>query len=714
MAAFCVSCGNDGYDFEDGSVKFAVSADYSTSAVKSEAGEGNSLNVDDFTLELFNSSGKRFKRWTYGEIKDKNVPLNIGTFTAKAFYGDSLATGFDAPFFYGTHNFKVDRQSHTSVAVTCKMANVKVAVEWGEKIRTYADYYVEVSREGKKGSLMFTKNETRYGYIPKGDLKLDITLVDDQGNKRVYTPKVVTCAANDFITFTIDSKESLTGDLSVSFRLVTDTEDKNESVVIPATLVAKEAPTLDPVGFTENSVSFMEGAGIAGDLYIGVTAPGYAEKLELVSQSSFMPEGWPEVVDLLSCDGQTLALLESYGLSWDLEKGLNRYGTLNLAGLAKKLASSGDSTYDFAVKVTDVKGKTAETAVSFAVSEALVQMKAVPDYDMWSKKVFVEVETNAPSADLFSFEAVDGNSVGTKLDAEFVGKSGDVYRYMVKGLTPSTQYSIRANYSNGLKYTEGASVSTESAKALENGSLDAWSETTIYSGNGTFSTAIYCDFVTGWCTRNEVSTYGAKDASMGFLGLNGDYGLYYRWHSGTNPITGRNGNAAEISTMAFWTKKSGTLNVSNRSDIFSWVQSNGKVYTGYLFLGTMDKANDKYTLGIAHDARPESLTFWYRYSPVSGDNCSAYAIVYDSGKNEIARTETFTSTGASDYTQKTLDFTYSNKTAKASYITVFFKSGESVDISKMRQVEGDYTVTPFPKDKIVGSILVIDDVSLNY
>ena len=75
---------------------------------------------------------------------------------------------------------------------------------------------------------------------------------------------------------------------------------------------------------------------------------------------------------------------------------------------------------------------------------------------------------------------------------------------------------------------------------------------------------------------------------------------------------------------------------------------------------------------------------------------------------------TFTSTGASSFVQKILMFNYSNPTKKAAYITVFFKSGESADITKMRQFEGDYSLTPFPKDKVVGSILTVDQVTLNY
>ena len=63
MAALCASCGKDAYDFGGGSAKFALSADYTTSAVGTKSGEELSLDVNDFTLEVFNSSGVKFKKW---------------------------------------------------------------------------------------------------------------------------------------------------------------------------------------------------------------------------------------------------------------------------------------------------------------------------------------------------------------------------------------------------------------------------------------------------------------------------------------------------------------------------------------------------------------------------------------------------------------------------------------------------------------------------
>ena len=52
--------------------------------------------------------------------------------------------------------------------------------------------------------------------------------------------------------------------------------------------------------------------------------------------------------------------------------------------------------------------------------------------------------------------------------------------------------------------------------------------------------------------------------------------------------------------------------------------------------------------------------------------------------------------------------------SKAKYITVFFLSGYDTTISNMHRENGDYGSSPFGEDRVVGSVLKIDNVVLNY
>ncbi len=709
-------CAKESCDYGDGSASFKLDADYTVASNTTRAEGQPELNIDEFTLEIFNSSGVRFKRWKYGEIKEQNVRMNAGNFKAKAWYGDSTATGFDAIHFAGSSDFEVKGQSTTPVSLLCRMANVKVAVEWGENIRNdYADYSVKIFREGKKGELLFTKEENRCGYIPAGDIKMEVTLVGLDGKSRVYRPEAVACAGNDFITFEIDTKKIPEEELTITFKIENGTEVKEETVVIPSIFVAKEAPSFEPKGFVENAVGFVEGSGVEGDLYVGITAPAFISSCRLISDSDFLPSSWPAEVDIMSGSEEVLSTLRSYGLDWNLSKE-SRYGMVDFKAFARKLQVAGDNLHNFKLIVTDTKGKSSEISLDFNITPVELTASPIEDVDMWATRAYITVTTNGWNSDAFRIDAMSGSDVAATFAPVPVSREGNVTIFEVSGLNPSTKYSFRVNYNNGLKYSELLSGTTEAAQQLSNGSLEGWSQTQVWKATasaGTNSAVIYRAEVPGWSTRNDLTTKGAKTEASWW----NNYGLWYKWCS--NSIeTGdsRSGAAAEISTMGFWTAKTGSFYTCSSDAVLGKVQSAGVAYVGYLFLGTYDSASDKCTLGVSHTSRPESVSFWYKYVPCKSgaDKCTAYAVVYDAGRNEIARTETFQSAGANTYTQQVLKLNYTNKKAKAAYITVFFKSGDDTDRMKMHLVPGGGSTTTAMYDKVVGSVLTVDDVALNY
>ncbi|MBQ8034283.1 MAG: DUF4493 domain-containing protein [Bacteroidales bacterium] len=728
MAALCASCGKDAYDFGGGSAKFALSADYTTSAVGTKSGEELSLDVNDFTLEVFNSSGVKFKKWKYGDIKDEKVRMNKGNFTAHAFYGDSLAVGFDAIYFAGKSTFAVDGQSTTAVSMVCRMANVKVAVEWGDNVKAdYSDWSVKIYREGKSGSLSFGKDETRSGYIPAGDIKMDITLIDGNGNTRVYSPKAIACAANDFITFKIDTKEAAKEEVTISFQLVTGTDDKIETVVIPAALVAKDAPSFEAVGFTNNAVSFVEASGVEGDLYVGITAPAFIEKCVLVSQSEFLPSNWPQEIDLLDSNEELLSTIRAYGIKWSLSKGESRYGIVSFAELTKRLRMVGENVNKFTLRVTDVKGKVSEIELTLNLVGATVAINAIPDYDMWATKAYIEVTTNATDASQFVIEAMDGTSA-VALNTEFVSRTSDVSRFMVTGLVPATAYSFRANYSNGLKYTEQTAGTTEAAQQLVNGDMESWSNTK-YNTYGLKSIYLYYPGNSAsdkaWGTKNTLTMDGVEDGTSS--GTTNQV-TAYRWNSCTIPTTDAvSGNAAEIRTMAMSRVGLGGTDVGSglfwaEKAVAEAVQKDYRVYAGTLYTGKTDVTASAETpdkLGISHQSRPASLTFSYKYAPYNGDNCKVYAKLYNAAGEEIASTDEFTTAATvSGYTEYTLNFKYSRMDSKAASAFVIFQSGVNEGINEKWEyvafVDGSYDANPWSLDSFVGSVLKVDNVILNY
>lgn len=333
------------------------------------------------------------------------------------------------------------------------------------------------------------------------------------------------------------------------------------------------------------------------------------------------------------------------------------------------------------------------------------------EYNAWSKFIYINPMT---ASDMLSMpemaDKVISNIVyeASSNGTDWTPATFENNKWVIKGLNPSTTYTLRSRFGEVLS-SNTYTLTTENAQSLQNGDMESWTETKVYGGNGTFSGAIYCDYVTGWATHNERTINGASGAS----GFN-NYGVNWRWCSNTVWTTDcTNGSkAAEIITMAFYNKK--VVGAWSRSEVLSYTKNNGTVHHGYLFLGTYNLSSDSYTLGVAHASRPVSLSFDYKYAPIDNDNCVVKAIVYDENNTEIATIGEFNSGQQDNYQTKTIIFDYNDMAAKAAYVSVFFQSGQTTDITNMVLSEGSYTMTPFVRDRVIGSVLKIDNVVLNY
>lgn len=342
----------------------------------------------------------------------------------------------------------------------------------------------------------------------------------------------------------------------------------------------------------------------------------------------------------------------------------------------------------------------------------------VVEGDVWSKYIYITNQMTA--ADMISkpemADKVLANIVyeASSDDVNWIPAVEENGRLVIKGLTPSTNYRIRSRFGEVVSVSTTEPLMTESAQQLENGDMEKGTNTNVKSGNGSYAPNIYRYDIDSWSTRNAKTIDGCSTATNTTFG--GGFCVWWRWCSGTVAVENDGGKAAEISTLALYKKAVKTGIGWSRDDVYNYTRDNGAVYVGYLFTGSYDVSADKCTLGIAHDARPKSLVFGYKYIPVSsGDNCLAYAKIYDSEKKEIASTIRFESSGQEVYVpRKELEFNYTDIYAKAAYITVFFQSGYDTNILNMHRVDGSKNSSPFGEDRVVGSVLTIDDVELVY
>lgn len=339
----------------------------------------------------------------------------------------------------------------------------------------------------------------------------------------------------------------------------------------------------------------------------------------------------------------------------------------------------------------------------------------VVEGDVWSKYIYITNQMTA--ADMISkpemADKVLANIVyeASSDDVNWIPAVEENGRLVIKGLTPSTNYRIRSRFGEVVSVSTTEPLMTESAQQLENGDMDAWEDKEV---RGAFNGTIY-DYYLGteqqhiWNTNNAESLNGATSG--------GGIIVFWRWHATTIPVsddtsTGT-GKAAEISTLAFYKDEVGGIYVGGikRSKIISnwllYTSNSARVCFGQLYTGT-----DLY--GTAHNSRPISMSFYCKYSPINNDHATAEVILYDEKKNQIGSGSMTLNDNISVYTKKNIIITYSDSVKKVAFIRIFFQSGYVSDVSSMKLSEGSYNGSPYPKDRVVGSVLKIDNVVLNY
>lgn len=692
-ALLLASCGKDEYDFgNEGEVSFALSAEYVTSAVKSYS-EGD-FSIDDFTLEIFNEEGVKIKKWKYGEIKNETVRLNAGYKKAVAFYGDSLATGFDIIYFAGESEFVVGGQSVTPVSITCRQSNVEIAVEWGEYIKSaYSDYSIRIYREGKSGELLFGSQTTESGYIPAGELSMEITLVDASGESRVYSPEPLQARANDFIKLKIDTKEPDKEEVDLDITVETTTNDIVEEIKIPAVLVAKEAPSFTFMGEASASaaVSIVEGAD-GSDLNLSITAPGKIAGCTLTSSfTSPVAEGWPLEIDLIGGDETTLALMKSQGLDWNLSD--ETYANVDFTGFVKNLRRvSSENSNVATVTVTDKKGKSVAFKLTFNIGEAQISLEEIPEYDMWATKAYLTASTADGDAAALSVEvSADGGLSWTTPQINEVSSDASSKRLEIAGLAPGTSYEFRAAYYS----TRSAEVSatTEAAAQVPNSGFEEWNEWEYkpcrLSNDKQSNYGPYASSSSKWWDCNNSETTPENGLSLGYL--------TYKSFPMVSYVPGNESSrAAQIMTIAISsTATPGTAPFPT-------------VCAGRLFSGDYGGQNSR-----PFASRPSAISFDYKYVQHESENFIVNVQVIGAGA-VIGEGHLYPAGNVSDWTNITLDIEYTNTAQKADAISIEFIS---TNASGSDAWEYDQSIT-YGGDKIAkvhgGSILTVDNLKMVY
>lgn len=684
-------------------------------------------SLDDFEVEIYNARALRLYRDTYAQAKDATIKLNAGDFRLVAHHGDTLGAGFNKPYFlaqkeFTVHGFAENGGEPDQVEATARLANVRMKVVQGTNLTaSYKDAYVVVRHAHyTKKQVKFVRNESRYGYIPGGNLYLEVYAQLFTDEWKYYKSEPAEYLPNDNVTFNVNAAGrdgALTVNISVDRSVETFTV---EQPIGEEALPARE-PYFVFNGDKDGTYAYSCNNGFTKTvndaiLTLSAGASTRISSVTLHTESAFtsLPD-----VDLVTVDGANRQALLDAGLDW-MAGGASNLGYVDFSGLVNQMMESGATgTATFTLTLTDGVGQQVNGTFSVNVQPFAATVN-IPDGNIWAWKMtgitatVTGVDEVPADATLGLQWSTDGSNWSSEKAA--VSVSGNTVQFGdIAGLTPATAYRFRVV---PMHLTERASATantftTEAALQVGNSDFESYtqqtSKTTHYKYYPiTIGTADWT--ITWWQLYSSVST--------AWWGVNSPRTIEDETVPQLNQDMKTYPTVALISSGAYSGKSVmiATIYTSTMA-VDNWLGAGTHHnYYGEIFLGTANNSRQenwaKTQDGHAFTSRPSALSFMHRFSPKDGTPFYAEVSVLDAQGNVIGNgVKNDTSSDVSAWTRCTVPINYTVTNRKAATLRISLRSSrdgnEDWSQTSVTTLSGSHTI-------FLGNALYVDNVELLY
>ncbi len=742
-----------GEDAPLGEVCISLAQDARTTLVTKADPEEDALPpVDSFWIEIYNARKIRLYRQKYETAKDEVIKLNAGEFRLVASHGDTLGAGFNKPYYladtpFTVHGFVDNGRQPDRISATAKLANVKLAVSFGENLqRYYSDYYAVVRNVAyPKKSVKFRKTETRNGYIPGGELYLEVyaqlagTGVQDGGvrDSLVYFKSTPTqYDPNDFVTFNVDCKDR-EGNLDVNILIDKEVEVIEQNVEVPSSALPKDAPYFMFHGVKGETFNygFPVGVGAAvADATVSFTAFSGVATATLHINNSYLTGtlGLPAEVDLINLEPTQKAALNAAGITWyTVAEG--EYGYLNVSGVLPALSinstyvASNPKVADFTFTVKDIFDKEASAVLNLN-GEPITATVGIQDYNIWGWKLvdpyadFSGVNNVNTAADIRLQYSLDGTTWQNVTKKSVSGKR--VVFNTPTGLTAGANYHTRVIIgTSGDNYSAETMIKTEDPEQVPNAGFEEYTEQVhTLDGLGGYGSAINLSAdVTWWQLYSETGTRSwAVNSPVSMRPTANGPDAYTDYKAFPT--------VSVISSGAYSGKSIIIATVGEDTNGSDWT-TNSNYHVGEVFIGTANNQTlgdwAKLSEGGTFSNRPSKLKFMYKLdAPASG-----YAPYYvhieilDENGNVIGEgTKNDVQSDVNNWTAATVNITYSITNRKAGGIKLRFMSCQNASDKPKVLDSGsilyfyrvDVTTLSGDHRFHAGNVLYLDNVEMLY
>ena len=671
--------------------------------------------LGDFKVELFKLDGQsevRLYRDTYSNTEGKTIGLNTGDYRLYAHYGDPDAAGFDAPYYAAEKMFSVSPQTIEEVDAVAKLSNVMVTVEFGETLRMdYPDFHAIV-RSGEDASLKFVKDETRKGYVPAGMISLELYANVD-GTWKYFPSEPQEYSPNDYVAFYVDT-EPATGEVSLKISIDNSVDLIEEEVSIPACMLPQDAPKLTFNGFGgDDAVGIVEGQEVTQAMKVDMVAgAGIAHCILEIDSEYLSALGVPPEVDLVSADESVAEILKANGFSWAGLSSGQRLAFMDFTGVAEKLASEvydDENPFSATVRFTleDMAGKrTVSGERGFTISAVRPEFSfSVQPTDAWARSIRgMEIGYTVGNPDVLKLQ-YRASSENEWKDAGLSSDSGAMLSFNnITGLSPETEYHLRAIYNGNETTAIYTTLTTEAAAQVGNSGFEEW-QTSVFEFTYNFfgKHEHNIDWYHPWSSE-ETDIWWAVNSR--------------KTMPSSTSIISDNWNWVRFPTVAYTTE---SCHGSNAAMLYSvnvgdWLTAAALVgdrVAGELFIGTADDSGNHSSEGHSFGSRPDRLEFMYKYDSNGGETFFVNAELYSEDGTVIAAASTDSGSASSSWLKFSLPFQYTDTARKAARIYVSFKSTSASEPS----VTGNKVITIADNAQYTGnfgSVLYLDDLQLIY
>ena len=713
------ACQTEQWEASQGSLCITLAEDVSIST-KSTPAELGKPTAERFTLNIVKeSTGEN----TYNGIYKQTIPASTGAYTVTATYGTNLAIALDSPYYKGEETgVEVEVNQSTPVTLTCKVANALASVAYGEGQKDkfddlFSTYGVEVKVGNSSVTIGRNGSTTQSAYYRAGStptFTFKGTLKENSQNvsMEITSDKLTADAfqAGQHCKLTLSLKPATAG------AIITVEKVEVETVTISETIPVEwlPAPKINATGFDENKSLTIYETGDAASASIDFTVSQPLQDLSFTL--NFADENLStlnKTYQLSTMTDEEKIALSDAGITLPLI-GSNDPKITFLDTFISKLQSQNNSVVNNTITINSVTANNRSNTdgaqtYTIAVHKPEFSVSVLPG-NIWSKEFTVEEITVEEGKG--NLEKIKENLVYQYQDADgnWNNCSNQDTRQQIFTEHPQNRnYKVRALYRGSLA-SNNVDIELEEPKALPNGNMDAWTETTREtkaSGIEKYQKPFFQPWNNGviqWWDMNSIVTMPTSITSC-FWNDNLANFKCFPTVTYKTPGYGKDGKAVVIRTI--------NVNGANTAGTHFGDNTRGILYAG----STSDDGS--LSEGRPWSSRPTQLSFKYQYSSYDNERFGVYVELYADGNNSPIATGTYESVNGesiADFSSQTIVLEYSNLELKPSTIRIKFCSvaiNDNPSIQQNVQVnvpEGSnnyYNVHG-------GSVLTVDDISLIY